>query len=70
MAKTASEPNLDRERLELALQSARLGEYEWDMVRDIFRVSARMSAITGLPQGDLNAEKGEEIGRASCRERV
>ncbi|UTP40029.1 PAS domain-containing protein [Phenylobacterium sp. LH3H17] len=63
MAKTASEPNLDRERLELALQSARLGEYEWDMVRDIFRISARMSAITGLPQGDLDAEKGEALYR-------
>ncbi|WP_309643579.1 HWE histidine kinase domain-containing protein [Phenylobacterium sp.] len=59
MATTASETNLDRDRLELALQSARLGEYEWDLVRDIFCVSARMAAVTGLPVGDWPAGGGE-----------
>lgn len=63
MAPPAEQPNLDRERLELALQSAQLGEYEWDMVRDVFCVSARMSAITGLPIGEWPAEKGEALYR-------
>jgi PAS domain S-box-containing protein len=63
MAPTAEQPNLDRERLELALQSARLGEYEWDMARDMFRVSDRMAAITGLPVGEWPAEKGEALFR-------
>ena len=60
---SADEPNLDRERLELALQSARLGEYEWDMVRDVFKVSPRMAEITGLPVGEWPARGGDLLYR-------
>lgn len=60
---TRAEQNLDRERLELALESARLGDYEWDMVRDVVRISPRMSEITSLPAGEWPAEKGEFIYR-------
>ncbi|MFN3512856.1 MAG: HWE histidine kinase domain-containing protein [Phenylobacterium sp.] len=63
MATPASDPNLDRERLELALQSARLGEYEWDLVRDVVRVSERMHRVTGLPEGEWPAEGGETLYR-------
>jgi PAS domain S-box-containing protein len=63
MAKTADQPNLDHQRLELALQSARLGEYEWDMVRDVFKVSQRMADISGLPVGEWPAEGGEALYR-------
>lgn len=63
MATPAAEPNLDRERLELALQSARLGEYDWDLVTDILHVSERMAEITGLPPGQVAAEKGEILYR-------
>ena len=63
MATPAAEPNLDRERLELALQSARLGEYDWDMVADVLHVSERMAQITGLPAGDVPAERGEVLYR-------
>ena len=63
MATPAAEPNLDRERLELALQSARLGEYDWDMVRDIITISARMSEITGLPAGEWPAAGGDFLYR-------
>ncbi len=63
MAPNAEDRNLDRERLELALQSARLGEYEWDMVRDVFCVSPRMAEISGLPVGEWAAEKGESFYR-------
>ena len=63
MATPAAESNLDRERLELALQSARLGEYEWDMVRDVLHVSERMAEITGLPAGETPADKGALLYR-------
>lgn len=63
MAKNAAEHSLDQERLELALESARLGEYEWDMAHDVVRISERMSAVTGLPVGDWPAEKGEFLYR-------
>ena len=63
MATPAAEPNLDRERLQLALQSARLGEYDWDMVADVLHVSERMAEITGLPAGEIAAERGEVLYR-------
>lgn len=59
MAPLAEEQNLDRERLELALQSARLGEFEWDIVRDVFCVSPRMAEIAGIPAGEWPAEGGD-----------
>jgi two-component sensor histidine kinase len=45
----------DRERLELALQAAGLGEFEWDLDRRVLCVSERMAAITGLPAGDTDS---------------
>jgi len=48
----------DRRRLELALQAAGLGEYEWDIERDVFVVSDRMAAIIGLTAGERPAEHG------------
>ncbi|MGH6999408.1 MAG: HWE histidine kinase domain-containing protein, partial [Phenylobacterium sp.] len=55
--------SLDHERLELALQSARLGDYEWDMVRDVVVISPRMSEISGLPAGEWPADKGDFLYR-------
>ena len=63
MAKPGADIHPDHERLELALQSARLGEYDWDMVRDVVSVGPRMSAITGLPVGEWPAERGEFLYR-------
>ena len=63
MAKLGADIDLDRERLELALQSARLGEYDWDMVRDVVAISPRMAEITGLPAGEWPAERGEFLYR-------
>lgn len=75
MATSAPEPNLDRERLDLALQSARLGEYDWDMVADVITISPRMSEITGLPAGEWPGHGGDflyrglhEEDRATTRE--
>jgi PAS domain S-box-containing protein len=48
--------NAERPRLELALEAAGLGEFEWDMSRGFFVVSERMAAITGLPAGRIAAQ--------------
>ena len=53
----------DRERLELALQIAGLGEFEWDLKRDVLIVSERLAAITGLQAGELPAEGGAAFDR-------
>lgn len=51
----------DRRRLDLALQAAGLGEFEWDLDRDVFVVSERMAAITGMPAGEMEARGGEAM---------
>lgn len=50
-----------RERLGLALQVAGLGEFQWDYDRDVFIVSPRMSAITGIPAGERPARGGAAL---------
>ena len=45
-------------RLDLALEAAGLGEFEWDFRRDTLRISERMSAITGIPSGERPARGG------------
>jgi len=49
---------LDRDRLELAMAAAGLGEFEWDITRDVLTISARMSVMTGLPAGEMPAKGG------------
>lgn len=56
-------PKSDHRRLERALQASGLGEYEWHVSRDVFVVSERMAAITGLPAGEMPAEGGLGIDR-------
>ncbi len=53
--------SLDRDRLELALQAAGLGEFEWDLSRDVLVISPRMAAITGLPAGATAAQAGRSL---------
>jgi PAS domain S-box-containing protein len=43
-------------RLEMALDAAGLGTFEWDMAADLFVVSTRMASITGLPSGPMPAK--------------
>jgi PAS domain S-box-containing protein len=57
----ATRQGTDRERLELALQIARLGEFEWDIDRDVFIISPRLSAIIGLPAGETPAGGGAAL---------
>lgn len=47
------ERSADRERLELALQVAGLGEFEWHIPTGQLMVSPRMAAITGLAAGTI-----------------
>lgn len=53
--------NFDSERLALAISAASLGEFEWDVPSDIFRISPRMAKIAGLTAGEIPAEKGDRI---------
>ncbi len=50
--------NDDHRRLELALESAGLGEFEWNPSRGVYWVSVRMAALTGLLAGEVPASKG------------
>lgn len=54
---------VNSDRLELALEAAGLGEFEWDLTRDVVVVSKRMAAIVGLPPGEMAAEGGEALDR-------
>lgn len=48
-------------RLELALQAAGLGEFQWDLAQDTAWVSARMASITGLAEGIMNGNAAGSI---------
>lgn len=50
---------LDHQRVELALDAAGLGEFEWDMGEDTVFVSDRMKALTGLNRSSAPAEGGD-----------
>jgi PAS domain S-box-containing protein len=63
----APEPNedgagdlaIERARAALALSAAEMGEFEWDLERDLFIVSERMAAITGMAAGRWPGRRGE-----------
>jgi PAS domain S-box-containing protein len=54
---------IEQERASLALDAARMGEFEWEIREDRLIVSERMAAITGLPAGVMPAERGEAVYR-------
>lgn len=49
---------IEQERASLALDAARMGEFEWEIEEDRFIVSDRMAAITGVPAGSWPAKSG------------
>jgi len=49
---------VDRERLEVALDAAGLGHFEWDLVRDVVDFSREAAALTGFPAGRFEADAG------------
>ena len=52
-------PASDDSRASVALTAAAMGEFEWDLKRDVFLVSERMHAITGVPAGEHAARGGQ-----------
>lgn len=61
MTSQSSDPELDGERLALALDAARLGEIYVDMVAQTILVSERMAAITGMPVGLTPASEAADL---------
>ncbi|MGH6972809.1 MAG: HWE histidine kinase domain-containing protein, partial [Caulobacteraceae bacterium] len=54
---------IEQERTGLALDAARMGEFDWEIDDDLLIVSPRMAAITGLPEGPMPADSGEAFYR-------
>lgn len=50
---------LDQRRVELALDAAGLGEFEWDILRDRVYVSDRMKALIGVDSSSARGEGGD-----------
>jgi PAS domain S-box-containing protein len=61
MVADARRARLDIEHLELALQAAGLGEFQYDVPGDFYVISERMAAITGGEAGYLPAEGGKAL---------
>ena len=50
---------MERERLEVALDAAELGHFEWDLLRDKAFLSPLAGAMVGLPAGQVAVEGGD-----------
>jgi two-component sensor histidine kinase len=61
VARHDAQRSLDAERLYLALDAAKMGEFEWDIATDILLISPRMSRISQLPSGEMPARAGMAI---------
>lgn len=55
----AVDPGAGQKRLELALQAAGLGEFQWDLGANTLLISDRMASITGFPAGEMTVQVGE-----------
>jgi PAS domain S-box-containing protein len=58
---TVDQLAIEQERASLALDAARMGEFEWEIGEDRLVVSDRMAAITGLPAGPMAADQGMAV---------
>ncbi len=61
MSRQDEGPDAQRPGLELALEAAGIGEFSYDIDRDLLWVSDRMAAITGAPAGDTPARGGRAL---------
>jgi PAS domain S-box-containing protein len=52
---------IEQERASLALDAARMGEFEWETAADRLIISPRMARITGLPPGAMPAQGGQAV---------
>ena len=62
-AKPCTARNLESERLDLAISAASLGEFEWDVKRDVFKISPRLAKISDIPPGEIPGEGGQALYR-------
>ncbi|USQ96207.1 HWE histidine kinase domain-containing protein [Caulobacter sp. RL271] len=62
-AKPCAARNLESERLDLAISAASLGEFEWDVKRDVFKISPRLAKISDIPAGEIPGENGQALYR-------
>jgi PAS domain S-box-containing protein len=53
--------NLERERLDLAISAASLGEFEWDIKRDVFKISPRLAKISDIEPGEIPGDNGQAL---------
>jgi PAS domain S-box-containing protein len=60
-AKPEADRTLEGERLNLAITAAALGEFEWDIKRDVFKISPRLAKIAGIGPGEIPSENGEAL---------
>lgn len=60
-ARPESDRTLEGERLNLAISAAALGEFEWDIKRDVFKISPRLAKIAGLAPGVIPSENGAAL---------
>ena len=51
---------MNEKRLELALEAAGLGQYEWDALRQMLLISPGAAALIGAPAGEVPAAPGED----------
>jgi two-component sensor histidine kinase len=54
---------VDQDGLELAMDAAGLGLFQWDLVRDRLTLDKRAAALTGLPHGEMPAIRREGFTR-------
>jgi two-component sensor histidine kinase/PAS domain-containing protein len=60
-AKPCAARNLESERLDLAISAASLGEFEWDIKRDVFKISPRLAKLSDIPPGEIPGEDGQAL---------
>lgn len=60
-AQSADSRMLESERLNLAITAAALGEFEWDIKRDVFKISPRLAKISNIAPGEIPAENGAAL---------
>ena len=60
-AKPFSDRSLEGERLNLAITAAAFGEFEWDIQRDVFKISPRLAKVAGIAPGVIPSENGAAL---------
>lgn len=57
----SAKPTLESERLDLAIAAASLGEFEWCIPTNTFKISARLAKLSGIPAGELDSQDGDAL---------